>query len=67
MLEQASRTLQVESEEDEDGAEGRTPRVAPRPLAQLYRSPKSLYNLWQEYQFGLNGEKTAKDFSSRER
>ena len=67
LLEQASRTLQVESEEDEDGAEGRTPRVAPRPLAQLYRSPKSLYDLWQEYQFGLNGEKAAKDFSSRER
>ena len=67
LLEQASRTLQVEMDDDDDGAEGRTPRVAPRPLAKLYRSPKSLYDLWQEYQFGLNGEKPAKDFSSTER
>lgn len=67
LLEQASRTLQVEMDDDDDGAEGRTPRVAPRPLATLYRSPKSLYDLWQEYQFGLNGEKPAKDFSSSER
>jgi len=67
LLEQALRTLQVEMDDDDDGAEGRTPRVAPRPLATLYRSPKSLYDLWQEYQFGLNGEKPAKDFSSSER
>jgi len=67
LIEQASRSLQGETDEIEDGAEGRTSRLAPRPLAQLFRSPKSLYDLWQEYQFGLNGEKPAKDFNSRER
>ena len=38
-----------------------------RRLAKLYRSPKTLYDLWQEYQFGLNGEKPAKEFTVEER
>ena len=67
LIEQASRALQGETVDDEDGAEGRASRVAPRPLATLYRSPKSLYDLWQEYQFGLDGQKPAKEFNSRER
>ena len=52
-LQQASRTLQVEmDEEDIDGSTSSMMRAAPRPLAKLYRPPKSLFDLWQEYQFG---------------
>ena len=51
----------------EDNEGGGAVRVAPRPLAKLYRSPKSLFDLWHEYQFGLNGEKPAKEFNSQER
>ena len=65
ILQHASRILQVEIDEEDIG--GGTSREAPRPLANLYRSPKSLFDLWQEYQFGLNGEKPAKDFNSQER
>ena len=53
-------------EEDIDGSTSMM-RAAPRPLAKLYRSPKSLFDLWQEYQFGINGKKAAKDFNSQER
>ena len=35
--------------------------------AKLYRSPKSLHDLWHEYQFGLNGGKPAKEFTLQER
>ncbi len=34
--------------------------------AKLYRSPKTLFELWHEYQFGLNGCKSAKDFTLEE-
>ena len=37
------------------------------PNAQLSRSPKSLYLLWDEYERGLGGNKAAKDFTERER
>ena len=50
LLQEASRTLQVEM--DEEDIDGGTSRAAPRPLAKLYRPPKSLFDLWQEYQFG---------------
>lgn len=33
----------------------------------LCRNPKSLYVLWQEWEFGVGGRKAAKLFSSRER
>ena len=35
--------------------------------AQLSRSPKSLYLLWDEYEIGLEGNKAAKDFTQHER
>ena len=34
---------------------------------QLYKSPKTLFDLWQEFQFGINGEKAARDFNYHER
>jgi len=30
-------------------------------LARMYKLPKTLFDLWQEFQFGLNGEKPKKD------
>ena len=36
-------------------------------LARLYKHPKTLFDLWKEYQFGLNGEKPAKEFTLEER
>jgi len=35
--------------------------------AQLSRSPKSLYLLWDEYEIGLEGNKAAKDFTRHEK
>lgn len=35
--------------------------------AKLYRNPKSLYILWQEYEHGVGNRKAAKDFSRDER
>jgi len=37
------------------------------PAATLCENPKSLYILWQEYQFGIGGRKAAKDFTAEER
>jgi hypothetical protein len=36
-------------------------------LATLMPTPRSLYNLWQEYEFGVGGRKAAKLFSYSER
>ena len=36
-------------------------------LARLYKHPKTLFDEWKEYQFGLNGEKPAKEFTVEER
>ena len=38
-----------------------------RSLASLYRCPKTLFDLWHEFQFGLAGSKPAKEFTSEER
>jgi uncharacterized NAD(P)/FAD-binding protein YdhS len=35
--------------------------------AQLSSQPRDLINLWREYQFGLNGRKAARQFTTRER
>ena len=35
--------------------------------ATLSNCPRSLFELWQEYDFGLQGQKAAKRFTSRER
>ena len=35
--------------------------------AMLSNCPRSLFELWQEYEFGLQGQKAAKRFTSRER
>ena len=36
-------------------------------LPTLIKCPKTLAVLWQEWEFGINGRKAAKDFNSRER
>ena len=33
----------------------------------LIKSPKDLYELWREYEFGLNGNKAAKEFTTHEK
>ena len=33
----------------------------------LSKCPRTLYALWNEYEFGVNGQKAAKNFTSRER
>ena len=38
-----------------------------RSGAELYPRPQNLYDLWQEYEFGLSGKKPAKDFTRAER
>ena len=38
-----------------------------RIAAELYPRPQNLYDLWQEYEFGLSGKKAAKDFTRAER
>ena len=38
-----------------------------RPLIRLSRCPKNLYILWQEFEFGLEGKKPARDFTAEER
>jgi Transcriptional activator of glycolytic enzymes len=35
--------------------------------AALSQSPKDLYVLWEEYEFGIQGRKAAKRFSTKER
>ena len=61
-------------EADEENRNPQRPRnhrgPAKGPLvfgASLMSKPNSLYELWQEYQFGVGGRKPAKDFSSQER
>jgi hypothetical protein len=34
---------------------------------ELSKQPKSLHELWQEFQFGINNQKAAKDFTTAER
>lgn len=35
-------------------------------IATLSKCPRTLYALWNEYEFGLNGQKAAKNFTSQE-
>ncbi|KUF81643.1 hypothetical protein AM588_10000277 [Phytophthora nicotianae] len=48
-----------------DGVEEEGSVVLPR--AMLSKRPKDLYELWGEYEFGLNGLKPAKEFTAAER
>ncbi len=41
--------------------------VAPIFAAKLSAYPRSLHNLWLEYEFGFSGSKAAKDFPEKER
>ena len=36
-------------------------------MPSLVKCPKTLNVLWQEYEFGINGRKSAKQYSSKER
>ena len=46
---------------------GNTRRAPPQYQSTLMKNPKSLYVLWQEYEFGIGGRKPARQFSSKER
>ena len=37
------------------------------PVAKLSKCPRSLYDLWKEYEFGFHGCKPAKDWTATER
>ena len=52
----------LDGDDEEEAA-----REIEEPRAQLYRGVKSLYDLWQEYEYGLGGNKAARDFTSKER
>ncbi len=36
-------------------------------IAKLSKSPKDVWSLWKEYEFGLHGQKPARDFTAVER
>jgi len=38
-----------------------------RPPVKLYKNPRTLFDLWQEYEFGIAGTKPAKEFTRAER
>lgn len=48
-------------------AEAAEALVQPLLIAELSKSPKSVFDLWTEYAFGIGGRKAAKDFNSHER
>jgi hypothetical protein len=48
-------------------ARARPARRAIQREAKLVARPRCLYELWQEYQFGIGNNKAAKDFTSAER
>ena len=50
-----------------DGDETEAEEVIGRMQARLSRCPKTLFDLWHEYQFGLSGCKPAKEFTLIER
>ena len=50
-----------------DGDETEAEEVIERMPARLSRCPKTLFDLWHEYQFGLSGCKPAKEFTLIER
>ncbi len=38
-----------------------------QPLSKLSKNPKDLWTLWKEFEFGIDGGKAAKDYTSHER
>ena len=65
---QQRRSTATCNENEQDQVEETEEDVVQRMKAkQYYRSPKTLFDLWHEYQFGLNGCKPAKDFTLEER
>ena len=61
------RGLFQESEEEPTVEEPTAEEVMERMPARLSRCPKTLFDLWHEFQFGLSGCKPAKEFSLAER
>ncbi|KAA8497596.1 hypothetical protein FVE85_5181 [Porphyridium purpureum] len=47
--------------------DGQTSRVDPERPAALAKNPRTIHDLWNEYMFGLVGNKPAKDFTAPER
>ena len=52
---------------NESGEDGSRSGGAPQVMPTLMKCPKTLNILWQEYEFGINGQKAAKHYTSRER
>ena len=42
-------------------------KPAQAPVVRLSKCPRNLYILWQEYEFGFEGRKPAREFTSEER
>ena len=72
----AQQVEETEEAEGENSSPRRSPRRSPRQLggdptvnerAVLSKRPRTLFVLWQEYEFGLSGNKAAKLFTPRER
>ena len=41
--------------------------LRPELLSELSKAPRTLFDLWAEYAFGIGGNKAAKDFTAHER
>ena len=54
-------------ENNADGGSSDRSSGAPQVMPTLMKCPKTLNVLWQEYEFGINGQKAAKHYTSRER
>ena len=64
---QSSRSNTGNSDENVDRTEGEGVQIPQVARARLYKRPQSLYDLWHEYEFGISGNKAAKDFTRVER
>jgi hypothetical protein len=69
-----TRTAATAPEETARANDGTNATAATRPMrpvvaneAKLIPRPRCLYELWQEYQFGIGNNKAAKNFTSAER
>lgn len=51
----------------EENAPENAPSAPSRTQRKLLGTPKNLYDLWTEYEFGLGNNKPAKSFTSKER
>ena len=71
ILIQPQRMMTPQQREDREArnnfAEAAAALVRPALIAALSKGPRTLFDLWEEYAFGIGGKKPAKDFTSFER